>query len=92
MALLDRFRTQSRHKNPDAAVRLAFSERDAVLTASNGGTARLWGFRSVSTSGPCTDCADKEAPLHGLALRLRGLSFLGLSVGGILMPHRHFSR
>ena len=24
MALLDRFRTQSRHKNPDAAVRLAF--------------------------------------------------------------------
>ena len=24
MALLDRFRTQLRHKNPDAAVRLAF--------------------------------------------------------------------
>ena len=24
MALLDRFRTQSRHKNPDPAVRLAF--------------------------------------------------------------------
>src|SRR5260221_528222 len=29
MALLDRFRTQSRHKNPDAAVRLA-AEQEAV--------------------------------------------------------------
>jgi len=37
MAILDRFRTQSRHKHPDAAVRLAFvqelplDERDLLI-------------------------------------------------------------
>ena len=37
MALLDRFRTQSRHKHPDAAVRLAFVQEtplDARLLQS----------------------------------------------------------
>ena len=30
MTLLDRFRTQPRHKHPDAAVRLAFVEEIAI--------------------------------------------------------------